>query len=133
MRSDGREWIVDARGCDPESLVSLAVLRALLDRAIAELALRRVREPVWHVFPPPGGITGLCLLAESHLTVHTFPEHGALCLNLFCCTPRPDWDFATRLREAVGASHVDVRRMERSYGGVSGAHDTPAVAAAQPV
>jgi S-adenosylmethionine decarboxylase len=112
---DGTEWIVDARGCDPASLADPGVLRALLDRVIAELALRRVGDAVWHVFPEPGGITGLCLLAESHLTVHTFPEHGALCLNLFCCTPRPEWDFAARLREAVGADHVHVRRVHRAY------------------
>jgi S-adenosylmethionine decarboxylase len=113
--SEGCEWIVDARGCDPAPLASVDVLRALFDRMIADLDLRPVGEATWHVFPEPGGITGLCLLAESHLTVHTFPEHGALCLNLFCCTPRPEWDFAARLREAVGADHVDVRRIRRSY------------------
>lgn len=91
------------------------MLRALFDRMIADLQLRPVGEATWHVFPEPGGITGLCLLAESHLTVHTFPEHGAMCLNLFCCTPRPEWDFAVGLREAVGAEHVDVRRIRRSY------------------
>jgi S-adenosylmethionine decarboxylase len=82
---------------------------------ITDLALRQVGESLWHVFPAPGGITGLCLLAESHLTVHTFPEHGALCLNLFCCTPRSEWDFTAGLREAVGAEHVDVKRVDRSY------------------
>jgi len=115
MRGDGREWIVDARGCDPAALASLPVVCALLDRAVRELGLRVVGEPLWHVFPPPGGITGLLLLAESHLSVHTFPEHGSLCLNLFCCTDRPEWDFAARLREAVGATRVDVRRLQRHY------------------
>lgn len=119
MNGGGREWIVDARGCDPAALASVAVLRTLFDRMIADLALRQVGESMWHVFPEPGGITGLCLLAESHLTVHTFPEHGALCLNLFCCTPRPEWDFADRLRESVGAERVDVRRVDRSYSDVS--------------
>lgn len=115
MRGDGREWIIDARGCDPAALANLATLRALVARAVSELALRPLGEPLWHVFPPPGGITGLCMLAESHLTVHTFPEHGALCLNLFCCTPRPEWDFAARLRDAVGATEVSVRVVEREY------------------
>ncbi|MFI5311884.1 MAG: S-adenosylmethionine decarboxylase family protein [Gemmatimonadales bacterium] len=115
MRGDGREWIVDARGCEPAALADLRTLRALLQRAIDELDLRAVAEPLWHVFPPPGGITGLVLLAESHLAVHTFPEHGALCLNLFCCTARTEWDFAGRLREAVGATDVKVRRVDREY------------------
>jgi S-adenosylmethionine decarboxylase len=119
MDVDGREWIVDARGCDPRPLASIDVLRGLFDRMISDLALRQVGEPVWHVFPAPGGITGLCLLAESHLAVHTFPEHGALCLNLFCCTPRPEWDFAAQLRKAVGAGHVDVRRVDRRYADIS--------------
>ncbi len=119
MRAEGREWIVDATGCDAASLADLAVLRSLLDRVIEELSLRQVGDSLWHVFPAPGGITGLCLLAESHLTVHTFPEHGSLCMNVFCCTPRPEWDFAARLREAVGAEHVNVRSVSRSYIGAA--------------
>ena len=57
----------------------------------------------------------MVLLAESHLTVHTFPEHGSLCLNLFCCTPRPEWDYAGRLRELLGAEGVEVRALDRPY------------------
>src|SRR6266446_10305136 len=115
MRGDGREWIVDARGCDAGALADLATLRALIERAVTELELCPVGDPVWHVFPPPGGITGLCLLAESHLTVHTFPEHGALCLNLFCCVPRAEWDCETVLRQLFDAHSVSVRKLQRSY------------------
>jgi S-adenosylmethionine decarboxylase len=69
----------------------------------------------WHQFPAPGGVTGLQMLSESHLTVHTFPEHASLCLNLFCCTPRPEWPWADRLAALVGASSVMVRQLERAY------------------
>jgi S-adenosylmethionine decarboxylase len=68
------------------------------------------------VFPAPGGITGMLLLAESHLTLHTFPEHASLCLNLFCCAPRPPWPFAERLAEALDARSVEVQRIDRVYG-----------------
>lgn len=112
---NGREWLVEAHGCVPAALASLDVLRALFDRMVRDLGLHPVGEPLWHVFPGPGGITGLCLLAESHLTVHTFPEHGSLCLNLFCCRPRPAWDYAARLAELVGAEDVSVRVLERPY------------------
>ena len=113
----GDEWIVEAFGCDAERLADRASLVALLDRMVNELGLRPIGAGQWHVFPPPGGITGMLLLAESHLTVHTFPEHRSLCLILFCCTPRRPWPFAERLGELLGAGNVEVRHLERTYAG----------------
>ena len=110
--------MVDAQGCDPARLTDLDTLKRLFDAIVSDLSLRVVGDPLWHVFPTTSGITGLCLLAESHLTVHTFPEHASLCLNLFCCRPRPEWDFAARLAEFVGAEMVQVRRAERAYAAV---------------
>jgi S-adenosylmethionine decarboxylase len=117
----GDEWVVEAFGCDARRLADRATLAALLDRMVNELVLRPVGAGQWHVFPAPGGVTGMLLLAESHLTVHTFPEHRSLCLNLFCCTPRPAWPFAERLAEAVGAGRVSVRHLARDYGSVTAA------------
>jgi S-adenosylmethionine decarboxylase len=111
----GREWIVEGFGCDPSRLADADTLRALFDRLVGDLSLNPVGEPVWHVFPPPGGVTGLWLLAESHLACHTFPEHGSLCINLFCCTPRPDWDFESGLSDLFDADRVVVRRLARAY------------------
>ena len=113
--TDGCEWIVDARGCEPARIGDLATMKSLFARIIDELCLTPVADGVWHVFPEPGGITGLIPLAESHLTVHTFPEHASVCINLFCCRPRGEWPWAERLREQLGASHVHVRRLDRRY------------------
>jgi S-adenosylmethionine decarboxylase len=111
----GIEWVVDAQGCSPGALSSLELLREVFDQIIAALRLRPVGETQWHQFPNTGGITGLCLLAESHLACHTFPEFGTLCLNLFCCTPREEWDFETMLATRFGATSVVVRTVTRSY------------------
>jgi S-adenosylmethionine decarboxylase len=113
--SGGIEWIVEARGCEAERLRDQSALADLFAAIVRDLALHPVRDPVWHLFPGEGGITGLCLLAESHLTVHTFPEHGSLCLNLFCCRPRRAWDFERQLALHLGATEVDVRRVVRRY------------------
>jgi S-adenosylmethionine decarboxylase len=111
----GTEWLVEAGGCDPARLCDQRSLTALFDEIVRDLKLIVVGTPSWHVFPGPGGITGVYLLAESHLTVHTFPEHGTLCLNLFCCRPRPEWDFRGGLNRHVGATDVTVRFVERSF------------------
>lgn len=111
----GEEWIIEAHGCDPEALASLERLQKLFARIIEGLELHPVGQDAWHQFPVTGGITGLSLLAESHLACHTFPEYRSLCLNLFCCRPRPEWDFAGELARAIGAESVRVRRVERPY------------------
>jgi S-adenosylmethionine decarboxylase len=112
---NGIEWIVEAHGCSPDSLRELAALRALFDEIIRGLDLRPIGETNWHQFPGTGGVTGLCLLSESHLACHTFPEFGSLCLNVFCCRPRADWDFDANLKQMFSASSVCVRRMLRPY------------------
>jgi len=112
---NGIEWVVDARGCAPEALRSPELLRELFASIIAAFRLRPVGETHWHQFPNSGGITGLCLLAESHLACHTFPEFGSLCLNLFCCVPREPWDFEPELSRAFAATSVSVRTIIRPY------------------
>jgi S-adenosylmethionine decarboxylase len=115
----GIEWIVDAQGCSAHSLRDHQMLQALFGQIIADLGLRTIGEPRWHQFPGSGGITGLCLLSESHLACHTFPEFGSLCLNLFCCVPRRRWDFESHLSRLFAAQSVAVREISREYAAIS--------------
>jgi S-adenosylmethionine decarboxylase len=110
----GCEWIIEAHACDAARLADPQSLRDLFADLIEQMDLHPVAESQWHQFPG-GGITGLALLQESHLACHTFPEYGSLCLNVFCCKPRPDWDFKTHLQLKFGAATVEVRRLDRPY------------------
>ena len=113
----GCEWVIEAHGCDEASLRDLAKAEALFAKLVAGLSLHPVEPAQWHRFPEPGGITGLLLLAESHLACHTFPEYRSMCLNVFCCRTRPEWDFTACLKSVFGAARVDIRRLNRTYGG----------------
>ena len=109
----GAEWLVEASGCDSESLADPEVLTRLFQRIIEELDLHPLHEPALHVFPPPGGITAFVMLTESHLACHTYPEHGVIALNLYCCRIREEWPWQERLTEILGASDVRVRALMR--------------------
>ena len=108
--------MVDAAGCDPEALRDATALEALFAAILDTARLTPVAPATWHRFPHTGGLTGVQVLAESHLACHTFPEHGSFCLNVFCCRTRGDWDARRILSEMIGARFVDVRSLERVYG-----------------
>src|SRR4030095_850185 len=109
----GTEWVIDATGCDAAALANPEQLRKVFDRVIGELDLHVLGELVWHQFAAPGGVTGIAMLTESHLTCHTYPEFNAATFNLYCCRERVMWPWKTMLTEMLGATDVTVRVCER--------------------
>src|SRR5512134_3977740 len=108
----GTEWLIEAAGCNAESLRRESVLRSLIDEIIDDLGLKSIGS-VWHAFGGEGGVTGLIALTESHLACHTYPEHRIATFNIYCCRSRPEWDWETNLRSALSATAVIVTRIER--------------------
>lgn len=113
----GQEWVVDAEGCDPAALRDLERLGRLCGSIVDQLGLKVAKPPLWHVFPHPGGVTGLILLSESHLTCHTFPESGWASFNLYCCREVPAFAWDLELRRALDARQVVTRELRRGPGG----------------
>ncbi|HJQ69475.1 MAG TPA: S-adenosylmethionine decarboxylase [Blastocatellia bacterium] len=118
----GAEWLVDAEGCLPELLSDGGAIRRVCEQIIADLDLRVVGEAAWHEFPPPGGVTGLFLLTESHLACHTYPESGIATFNLYCCRERHGWPWAEQLKGHLGAARVTVRFAVRGDSDQEAAH-----------
>ncbi|WP_374593768.1 adenosylmethionine decarboxylase [Aquabacterium sp.] len=95
----GLHLIADLTGCPPANpaMTDAAALRAMCVAAVAEVGLRAVAE-CFHSFAdaagaagtPTSGVTGMVLLAESHLAVHTWPELGAVTLDVYVCNRGTD-------------------------------------------
>jgi S-adenosylmethionine decarboxylase len=63
--------------------------QAFFDQQIQRFGLEKVGE-AYHAFPPPGGFTAVLALTESHLSIHTWPEHGLATFDVFLSNFRRD-------------------------------------------
>lgn len=82
LRFAGAHLIVDmweARGLDDIDFVGKALHQAALAAGATVLEQRM------HHFPPHNGVTGVLILAESHISIHTWPERGFAAVDIFMC------------------------------------------------
>jgi S-adenosylmethionine decarboxylase len=108
----GRHVIAELLGGNPNLLNDERYLRAALKEA-AERAGGTVLDVTSHKFTPQG-VTALALLSESHISIHTWPEHGYSAVDVFTCgshtNPQLACDFLKKSLECTGES---VRTLER--------------------
>jgi S-adenosylmethionine decarboxylase len=79
----GRHLVASYFNCNPDSLRDFSKLDTAMHEAI-EASGATVVSASRHVFPG-GGLTGLYLLAESHASLHTYPEHDSCFVDIFTC------------------------------------------------
>lgn len=80
----GRHAIAELWDCDVEVLRDESLLDTLF-RAACEAAGATILHSHFHKFGDEGGVTGVVVLAESHASVHTWPEHGYAAVDVFMC------------------------------------------------
>ena len=80
----GVHLLADLHGVDARRLVSCEALDALL-REAALAAGATILHSHLHSFGPQQGVTGVLLLAESHISIHTWPEARFAALDIFMC------------------------------------------------
>ena len=66
-----------------------------------------------HGFGKGGGVTGVALLAESHITVHTWPERGYAAFDVFMCGNCEAMRAAKVIEQAVPGATVDIHTVDR--------------------
>jgi S-adenosylmethionine decarboxylase proenzyme len=108
----GQHVLAEFEGVDPRLLDDVAFLRVTLERSL-DRAGATVCDVVSKRFAPQG-VTVLALLSESHASLHTYPEVGAVFLDVFTCGNRADPELAMRLlAEALAATSTNITTISR--------------------
>ena len=89
MTGFGQHLTLDGYGCNRQHLENLELIYSFLDEYPQQIQMTKIMPP--YVFkyngakPEDWGISGFVLIAESHISIHTFPEKDYLSLDIFSC------------------------------------------------
>ncbi|MCP9850604.1 adenosylmethionine decarboxylase [Cyanobium sp. Morenito 9A2] len=108
----GKHCILELYNCNSEKLDDEAFLRTAITTA-AKRAGATLLNLITHRFEPQG-VTGLALLAESHISIHTWPESGYAAVDVFTCGDHTMPERACQvLSEELGAAHHKLTSFRR--------------------
>jgi len=108
----GRHLLIDLQDCNKEALNDLGFLRDAMVSAAIDCGAVVLGES-FHRFSPQG-VSGVVVIAESHLSIHTWPEYGYAAVDIFTCgtTVNPE-KAAEVLIEKLGAENPSLMEIQR--------------------
>jgi len=111
---------IDGYGGDPGRLADENLVRALLDQFPNEIGMTKIAPPfVCPYYPSPEGqpadwgISGFVLIAESHLSIHTFPARGLVWADIFSCKGFDAERVVERVKSTFGLRDTRLHLLER--------------------
>ncbi len=112
MKSLGNHLIVEMYDCDNKIINSHKKVEEILVEA-ANIAGAHIVQQVFHKFNPHG-VSGVVVIAESHLSIHTWPEFGYCAIDVFTCGETVDYKKAVDyLKQMLKAKSISVMEMKR--------------------
>ena len=112
MKPLGRHVLAEIYGCEFDVLNDIKKVESIMVNAALE-AGAEVREFVFHKFSPQG-VSGVVVISESHLAIHTWPELGYAAVDVFTCGDKVDpWDACNYLTENFCATHMTAKETKR--------------------
>ncbi len=113
----GQHIMLDLRFCSQQRLGDLERCFAILDTLPTKIGMKKLAPPyVFHykaTAPNESGITGVTIIAESHITLHTFPHKGYAFADVFSCKPFHSAPVVTLFKEALDCKECHVFTQER--------------------
>lgn len=112
MRALGRHLVVELYDCDPQILNDKERIEEIMTKA-AEVSGATIVQKVFHVFNPHG-VSGVVVIAESHLAIHTWPEYGYAAVDVFTCGSSVDpWKAYDYIKRELKAGYHSTMEMLR--------------------
>jgi len=119
VKALGKHIVCELSGCDPAALSDVEGIHAMMIAA-AKAARATIMESAFHRFEPQG-VSGTVILAESHLSIHTWPEMGYAAMDFYTCGDHTDpWlacDHASEVLRAQSVLTTELRRGIENSGG----------------
>ena len=117
LRTARLHLIVDGFGGDPRALRDPDLVQAFLDTYPDEIHMTKIAPSQVYTYrgkrPEDWGLSGFVLIAESHISVHTFPDRGHVNIDIFSCKPF-DGDGAVEfVKDTFGVSRTEVWTLDR--------------------
>jgi len=112
MKSLGNHLIIEMYDCDPKIINDHALVEEIMVEA-SNISGAHVVNQVFHKFNPHG-VSGVVVISESHLSIHTWPEYGYCALDVFTCGDLIDnkkaVDYLKHMFKAKSISVVEMKR-----------------------
>ncbi|MCL1917161.1 MAG: adenosylmethionine decarboxylase [Peptococcaceae bacterium] len=111
----GRHVLAEIYECSFDLLNDVDKVEKIMVNAALE-AGAEVREVVFHKFSPQG-VSGVVVISESHLAVHTWPELGYAAVDVFTCGDKVNpWDACYYVSESFESGRVSAKEYKRGMG-----------------
>jgi S-adenosylmethionine decarboxylase len=112
MKSLGNQIVAEMYGCSAEKLSDVEFITDAMMEAARRSACTIITQTFHHF--SPHGVSGAIIIAESHLAIHTWPEHGYAAVDIFTCGDLSHPEEALKyLKEALGANQCSVTELLR--------------------
>ena len=111
LNTFGRHLLVEYYDCDKEILNNLDAIEALFVNA-AKAADATMVQSTFHRFSPQG-VSGVVVIEESHLSIHTWPEHGYAAVDFYTCGASDPEKAHPVLVEGLGSKRYEMMVINR--------------------
>ena len=111
VATTGTHIIVEAAGCSRETLTDPEKIEQIFMEA-AKLANMTVKASYFFRFSPTG-VSGAVIVAESHISIHTWPEEGYAAIDVYTCGESDPERAVDYILRKIGAKHAHISEIKR--------------------